>query len=286
MVTQARANLAGHARLPKVVFDGGFWDGTELWWLDQQGLGFVVPAKPTMAVTAEARAQAAAGEEVAVGRRAHTMRHGQGKTARSERLATEVVGSTGLTTDEQYGPPEHARQANRRACHPNPITAVVVRQWPGTDDGPGGKTVLLTNAPVEKPLQVFDDDEDRSLIEHGCSKACQPQWDLGPPPPKTARAVHVHVLFTLLMCALASAYRWQCEREAIGNEPVGWQRWRRQLLEQSRDKVIVCAQGYDGLFHLAESSLLVGVKLKDVPPGTGTRQEILAQDQLTRRRSS
>jgi Transposase DDE domain len=101
LVTQARANLAGHARLHKVVFDRGFLDGTDLWWLDQQGLGFVVPAKTNMAVTADARAQAVAGEEVTVGRRAHTVRHGQGKTACTERLETEVVGVTGLTTYDQ-----------------------------------------------------------------------------------------------------------------------------------------------------------------------------------------
>jgi hypothetical protein len=36
-----------------------------------------------------------------VGRRAHTVRHGQGNTARTERLETEVVGITGLTTYDQ-----------------------------------------------------------------------------------------------------------------------------------------------------------------------------------------
>lgn len=283
LVTQARANLAGHARLQKVVFDKGFLDGTDLWWLDQQGLSFVVPAKTNMAVTADARAQAAAGEEVTVGRRAHTVRHGQGNTARTERLETEVVGITGLTTYDQYGTPEHERQAHRRDFQPNPINAVVVRQWHGKDYGPGGKTVFLTNTPVEKPLQVFDDYDDRSLIENCCIKACKQQWDLGHPPQKTERAVQVHVVFTLLLFALATAYRLQGEREAMGDEPVGWQRWRRQLLEQTRDKVIVFAQGYYGIFHLAEYSLLLGVKLKDVPPGIGTRQEILAKYQLTMR---
>ena len=34
-----------HARLHKVVFDKGFLDGTDLWWLDQHGIPFVVPAK-------------------------------------------------------------------------------------------------------------------------------------------------------------------------------------------------------------------------------------------------
>ena len=70
----------GYARLHKVVFDRGFLDGVDLWWLDQHGLLFVVPAKDNMAVTVDAQAQAAAGEGVTVGRRAHTVRHGQGKS--------------------------------------------------------------------------------------------------------------------------------------------------------------------------------------------------------------
>jgi hypothetical protein len=100
---------------------------------------------------------------------------------------------------------------------------------------------------------------------------------LGHPPQKNARAVRVHVVFTLLMFALATAYRLQCESEAFGGEPVGWQRWRRQLLEQNRDKVIVFAQGHYGIFHLAKYSLLLGVKLKDVPPDIGSRQQVFAK---------
>jgi hypothetical protein len=283
LVTQARMNLAGVARLRKVIFDKGFLDGTTLWWLDQQDITFVVPAKTNMAVTADARAQAAAGEEITVGRRVHTVRHGPGKTARTERLETEVVGITGLTTYDQYGTPEHERQANRRAFRANPINAVVVRQWKGKDYGPGGKTVFLTNAPVEKPLPVFDDYDDRSLIENCCIKETKQQWELGHPQQKTECAVRVHVVCTLLMFALATAYRLQCEREAMGGEPIGWQRWRRQLLEQPREQVIVFAQGHYGIFHLAEYSLLVGVKLIDRPPGVGTRQDILTKSGLITR---
>ncbi|MGH8060037.1 MAG: transposase, partial [Candidatus Entotheonellia bacterium] len=127
LVTQARANLAGQARLQKVVFDTGFLDGTDWWWLNQQEVIFVVPATANMAVTADARAQAAAGEEITVGRRAHTVRHGQGNTARTERLETEVVGITGLTTYDQYGTSEHGRHANRRDFQPHLLNAVVVR---------------------------------------------------------------------------------------------------------------------------------------------------------------
>ena len=283
LVTQARMNLAGYARLHKVAFDKGFLDGTTLWWLDQQSIHFVVPAKTNMAVTADARAQAAAGEDLTVGRRVHTVRHGQGRTASTARLETEVVGITGLTTYDQYGSPEHGRQQHRRDFQPNPINAVVVRKWRGKDYGPGGKTVFLTNASVAKPLQPFDDYDDRSLIENCCIKEAKQQWDLGHPPQKTDRAVRVHVMFTLLMFALATAYRLECEREARGGEPVGWQRWRRQLLEQTRDQVIVFAQGHYGIFHLAEYSLLLGVKLKDVPPEIGSRQQVLAKYRLTSR---
>jgi hypothetical protein len=244
LVTQARLNLQGYARLHKVIFDTGFVDGTTLWWLDQHALTCVVPAKTEMAVTTDARAQAAAGEALRVGRRVHTVRHGQGKRAWSERLETAVVGITALTTYDHYGTPAHGRHANRRDFQANPIKAVVGRQWQGQDYGPGGTTVFLTNAPVDQPLRPFDDDDDRSLMENCCIKEAKQQWELGHPPQKTERAMQVHVMFTLLMFALATAYRLQCQREATAGEAVGWQRWRRQVLEQTRDKVIVFAQGH------------------------------------------
>jgi hypothetical protein len=159
-------NLAGVPRLHKVIFDQGFLDGTTLWWLNQHEVICVVPAKAHRAVTAEAQAQAAAGEESTVGRRAHTVRHGQGHTARTTRLETEVVGITGLLTSDQDGTSEHGRYANRRAFQAHPINAVVVRQWEGKDDGPGGNTVYLTHASVAKPpWQPFDDDDERRLLE-------------------------------------------------------------------------------------------------------------------------
>jgi hypothetical protein len=129
---------------------------------------------------------------------------------------------------------------------------------------------------VDQPLQPFDDDDDHRLIENGCMKERKQQWSLTHPPQKTARAVRVHVLLTWLMFALATAYRLPCEHVEAGADPIGWQRWRRQLLEQTRDMVIICAEDCYGILHIAEYSLLLGVKLKDVPPGIGTRRDILA----------
>jgi hypothetical protein len=276
VVTQARANLAGYARRHPVVFERGFWAGTALGWLDQQGLRVVGPAKSPLAVTADARARAAAGEGVTVGRRVPTVRHGPGQAAWTERLETEVVGITGLTTDAPYGTEEHGRQPHRRHFVPHPIKAVVVRQWHGREDGPGGNPVFLTKAAVPQPLPPFDDDDDRRRMENGWIKEAQQQGDVKHPPQKTARAGRVPGLFTLRLFALATASRRQCEPHALGGEPGGWQRWRRQLPEQTRDHVIVLAQGDYGMLPMAGFALLMGVTLKDVPPGIGTLQEILA----------
>jgi hypothetical protein len=98
--SQARAQVAGSACLYKVVLAQGFWAGTDLWGLEQQGSRGGVPAQANMAVTAEARALAAAGEGVSVGRRVHTVRHGPGRPASRARLEPEVVGITGLPTEE------------------------------------------------------------------------------------------------------------------------------------------------------------------------------------------
>lgn len=165
LVTQARTNLANHARLQRVLFDRGFLDGAERWWLEQQGLGCVVPAKANMAVTADAPALAAAGAGV-VARRPHTVAHGQGKHRWTARLATEVVGITGLTTYDPYGPEGQARHRHRKDFPGHPLHAVVVRLWNNRDYGPGGQTVFLTNEGVDKPWQPFDAYDDRSLIEN------------------------------------------------------------------------------------------------------------------------
>jgi hypothetical protein len=87
----------------------------------------------------------------------------------------------------------------------------------------------------------------------------------GPSPQNPARAVRVPVVFTLLLVAVATA-----------GEAVGWQRWRRQLLEQTRDQVLVCAQGHYSILPLAEYSRLWGVKRKDVLPDIGSRHQVLA----------
>ena len=82
------------------------------------------------------------------------------------------------------------------------------------------------------------------------------------------------VIFTLPLVALTTSYSWQCAREATGRRLVGWPQWRCQLLTRTRNEGITCAQKSNTMVHVAESSLLIGVKLKDVPPDTGSLQQV------------
>jgi hypothetical protein len=120
----------------------------------------------------------------------------------------------------------------------------VVRQWNSRAYGPGGKGVFLTNEAVAKPWHICETYDDRSLMEHCCLKESKPAWNLKHPPHKTERAVYVPVFFPLAMFALATADRLRAEQAAVGDAPVGWQRWRRQLIQQHRDNVIIFAQGW------------------------------------------
>jgi hypothetical protein len=137
LVTQARTPLAGDARRHTVVVAQGLLAGVELWWLDQPGLTGVGPAKDPRAVTAEARAPAAAGGGVTVGRRGHTVRHGPGNTAWTARRETAVVGLTGLTPDDQDGTPEHGRHTTAATSRRTPC----LRWW--CAGGLGGTTARL-----------------------------------------------------------------------------------------------------------------------------------------------
>ena len=92
LVTQARMNLAGCPAY-KVVFDKGF------------GRDHRVVARPAGHPRCRAGHNQQGGDgrrprpsggwaDLTVGRRVYTVRHGQGTTARTERLETEVVGIT------------------------------------------------------------------------------------------------------------------------------------------------------------------------------------------------
>jgi len=52
-------------------------------------------------------------------------------------------------------------------------------------------------------------------------------------------------------------------------------RWRRQLQRENRDKVIVFMDHYYGIFHASELLVLSGVRVRELPPHLGSRDDIL-----------
>ncbi|MGE5583978.1 MAG: hypothetical protein ACM309_00335 [Bacillota bacterium] len=102
-------------------------------------------------MTSDARSIAASGEG-RIASRTTEVSHGHGRDKTCERLFTELVGIESLCTYDQYCPHEEVNRIFRKDHIPHPINAVVVRKWDSKDFGPSGKTVFLTNDPVDDPF--------------------------------------------------------------------------------------------------------------------------------------
>ncbi|MCK4452633.1 MAG: transposase [Anaerolineae bacterium] len=293
LLKQAQENLDGYARIVKVVADRIYLDGEDLWELDQLGLIFVVIAKDGMLVKEDARALAAEVSPDKIATRTRTVRHGHGSEQTTEELVTRLVGLEGLTSYGLYGPEEYTRHHRRKDYEAKPINAVVVLEWDGKEKG---NHVYLTNGPVEAPFEVFDDYDDRSLIENCLFREGKGPWNLLQYfPQRNEQGVLVQVFFTAVVQALATAYRlWDRQQELSAEEPEtaaepldysllegeGAQRWRRRLKQENRNKVIVFVGEHYGIFHLAEFAVLAGLRVKESPSGLEIPADILARFDL------
>ena len=215
--------------------------------------------------------------------------HGHGNKATQQRLRTELVGITALTSYDSYGEAEHTKSAQRRDYVGQPINAVVVRRWENRVPK-GGGTVYLTNGEVSDPFSVFDTYDWRSVIENGIFKEGKHPWQLLRFPKRTEAAVVVHCFFTLLVMGLCTAFRlWQAQVATTATSSTevvpslssallageGTARWRQRLREANRDKIIVFIGQAYGIFHLAEFAILTHLPLRRLPSPLGSPQAIL-----------
>src|SRR6266849_7856963 len=206
LLEQAQCNLGTHACIGTIVVDRGYLDGEDVWRVHQKGIIFVICGKSSMAVTQDAQGLAKAERAVV---RERVVRRGHGKTAKDQRLRTELVGLEALTSYDQYGEAEVTQHAHRRDYVGQSINAVVVRTWENRVPQTGG-TVYLTNGEVRDPFAVFDTYDWRSVIENGIFKEGKHPWHLLNFPKRTSVAVSVHCHLTLLVMTLTTAFRlWQ-----------------------------------------------------------------------------
>jgi len=310
LIKTAQKNIAPYSKIVRIKMDRGHLDGKDLWWLNEKNIEFVVPAKGNMDVTEDARALAEsaiktkdnyrvpagckvpagcrvpAGCKVPAGcvqTRTQKIRRGYGKGGYTENLTTTVVGIKGLTTYDQYGPEGFDKDAAKKSFRPNKINAVVVTEWEGKDYGRHNWVVYLTNMKVHKPLKVFDEYDERSVIENSLFKEAKTGWHIKHSPQKTEQAMLIHTFFTLSIFALTNAYReWakeQDEEELIDRDTpaLGIRRWREEIKRKGKNKAVVFIEDTYGIFWLAEIMILSGIKVKDIPPQAGTREEIFSR---------
>lgn len=258
MVRQAIKNV-GPGVLRALLIDRGFLDGQDLWVLKHElGLDFVVPAKADMRVTTDAQElcrQTANGEEIFTQERAG--RRKIVKKGKREQVKWDgqvsVVGVAALTSYDQYGDAEHVKRANRKTFVGNAVNAVVVTRWQGQAYEAGKEKVFLTSLAIDKPLEVLDLYDLRSLIENTAFRELKQGWHLKKYPKKTEAAIRGHVFLTLVTFTLANAFRTTRGQELTRHGV------RRQRAEEQSDKVIVFADSYYALFDIEEVFILLGV---------------------------
>ncbi|WP_313998608.1 transposase [uncultured Paenibacillus sp.] len=268
LIEQAQRNLGTYSQLTKILMDRGFLDGATLYWLTGQKITFVVPAKSNMDITEDARRLALADMGITeIREEAKTTGRGKHKTESLQ--VTQITGVTDLTSYNAYRDPEKPVKVNRKNDVGSKINAVVVRQYRNEFIKPEQWPVFLTNGSVEHPFEAYDDYDDRSLIENLLFREGKQGWNLQHAPTRTENGVISHVYMTFLTMALTTAYRSQEEDEGEAQDrpsslspTIGIRNWRRRLVQENQDQVIVFCGIYYGIVHLMDFVQLMGGQMK------------------------
>jgi hypothetical protein len=140
--------------------------------------------------------------------------------------------------------------------------------------------VLLTNAPVEKPLTAYDRYDRRSDMENSLFREAKQAWFLQRPARATARAFRAHAYLTIITMALTTAFRtWldQQNRLEQGGQDTGIRKYRQQVRQENGNKLIVFNEGRYAIFEAYELVILCGrpVAMPRGVPETITCADIL-----------
>jgi len=262
VITQAIKNVGVHAKITSLALDRGFMDGKLLWWLNQQGMVFYIPAKKNMAVHADAISLADKG--------IHQTREkkriiGHGKNKRTEIDYYEVAGVENLTSAGFYGELGSGSHENSKTFMANPINAVVILNDPFMIKNPNANTmVILTNGPVKKPFIVYDGYDERSEIENGLFREAKQAWFIQRAPRNSEKAYRAHVYLTLATMALTTTFRiWMDvqDKKVRRREDTGIRKFREKIRTENGNKVIVFNDGQYAIFELYELLILIGGKV-------------------------
>jgi len=278
VIQQAVTNLQSHATIASIALDRGFMDGRLLWWLNIKGILFYIPAKTDMNVYQDALSLVGTG---IVQNRQQQRTVGSGKKQHTVTDRWKVEGLQGLTSAGFYGPLGSGSHENRKDFVPNPINAMVVLHDPYLQNNPNSDTlVILTNAPVEAPLHVYDGYDARSEIENSMFREAKQAWFIQRPARNTADAFRAHVYLSILMMALTTAFRsWMRQQEAENHkgQETGIRKFREKVRHENANKLIVFDQDRYAIFDTYEILILCG---RNVLKPMGVAETISKEDIL------
>jgi len=279
IITQAVSNLGTHAQIASVAMDRGFLDGQDLWWLhDQMNIKFYIPAKTNLIVYKDVLSLIGTGM---VQTRQQKRTVGAGKNKKTVTDFWKVEGIQDLTSAGFYGKQGSGSHENRKDFVPNPINAVVVLDDPYCQNNPQSDIlVILTNAPVDKPLEVYDGYDSRSEIENGQFREAKQAWFIERPAKNTLAGFRSHVYLTLVTMTLTTAFRtWMDQQDKLAEQgkETGIRKFREQVKQQNGNKLIVFDDDRYAIFDTYEVFILCGTT---VLKPTGVRQTISKRDIL------
>ena len=282
LIKTAIRNLKGHVIIDTIVADRGFLDGQDLYKIKNDlEVSFIVPGKKDMEIYKEARKIALSKEEdpEIVVKKTRT------KTEKNEKLKTVVAGVKNLNFLDSYCSEEDFKHKNSKDFSPEPLNAVAVLEWDNKEYyTPEKGVVFITNKDVDEPFTVFDDYDDRSLIENLLFRETKQGWHLEKSPKKSFKAMTAHAILTMMTHALTLAYRdhkkeeyqKQKEEEQLRHRAfkLGSRRWRQEIKKDENDYIIIFIGEKYGILHVAEFATMGGFKVRQAPEGMKTIKEI------------
>ncbi|HEX9910946.1 MAG TPA: transposase, partial [Desulfatiglandales bacterium] len=279
VVQQAVNNLAPHATIASLAIDRAFIDGPFLWWLEHtMGIIFYIPAKTNMNVYDDALSLVDRGI-VQTRERKRSQGAGKNKTTVTDRW--HVVGIPGLTSAGFYGEKGSGSHENRSDFIPNPLHAVVVLDDPYKHNNPHTDTlVILTNAPVDKPLEAYDGYDARSEIENTVFREAKQAWFIQRAPRNNAPAFRAHVYLTVITMALTTAFQtWMDQQDKLDQKgkEVGIRKFRQIVKQENGNKLILFDEDRYAIFDTYEVFILCGrtVLMPTGVPETISKTDIL-----------
>ena len=242
LIEQAIKNI-GKDKIKLLLIDRGFIDGVILWKLKYKlGIDFIIPLKTDMRITSNAR-----------GLRNTEI---EKKIYRDERKNLSAIGIKGLASYDQYGDEQHNQKDKfSKDFRGNKINIVMVTKWDGKEYTLGKEKVFLTTLQINRPLQIIDKYDLRSLIENTTFRELKQGWLINKVPKKTRRGVISHAILTLCMYNMTNAYRTELG-EILAEK--GVRRWRIQTYSETRNKIVIIAGDYYAIFDIEEFTILLG----------------------------